>query len=1038
MAKKITLLSVVMLFLGITTFAQSGSCGFDLVHKKLMLTSHGYENAVRTTNNDWIESRRMLSKAKLTLTSAGYIYEIPIVIQVIHTGGAVGTIYNPDSATLAGMVSYLNKAYAATAPFPDTTTGASGGGTRIPLKFILAKRTPAGGATNGIVRYDASALTNYVNFGINADSVRGLNPDQVAALSRWDPASYYNVYVVNKIDSNDLTKRGGIAGFAYFPGFPTVDAMYVVATQARTGSTTVAHEFGHAYSLYHTFEGDGGGGVCPSPETDCTTQNDMVCDTEPHKRSSSWGSVSPFVWCPPNDVNPCTGKSYNNVQHNIMDYTQCPPDRFTKGQRDRVLNVISGTRSGFKTSAGLLAPSGTVIPGCPVTGTTATSVVGPIVVVFNDLNVWTGSASAEGFPYVDHAYTQQTQLEKGIPYTISVTTSILKQNVKAFIDLNNDGDFADAGEEVFSHTGTTSGPGVEEVHSGSITIPATVTTCQWLRMRVVAATSTTAAADFPCGPYTGNAQAEDYAIYVKNRTAADTVTIYQSAGTNPSCTGASVTFSATPKAGTTYRWFVNGNPTAVTTTTYTSTTLANNDVITCKIYYTGSCSTDSAVSNAITLGVSSTVPAKAGIAIRTGSNPGCAGLPLTFEANVISGGPTPHYQWKVDNVNVGTDVDTYATSGLASGSKVWCVVTPNSSCSTTPVNSDTIVISYGKVVPSVRIGLTSVNPSCDSTMLNFTSNAIDAGTTPQYAWFVNGVPQPGATADTYNDAFLKNNDTVRLRIIANHPCIVPGVGDTAWSDSVIVLRNPKVMPTLSVAITYGANPGCIDSLLEFTATYTDGGGSPNVIWYVNGTLTAYGPIFASAAFNDNDVVVCKLEATPGACNTVDSLLSAPVTVKRSAVPATPVISLIGNMLVSSLGSDIQWYGPDGLIPGAVTGTYHPVKKGNYYAVSNNNGCLSPASNVLNVALLSISPANMGELHIYPNPSTGNITLDWGAERVNAFIDIYTITGQKVYSSNVDNDTRKAIDLSALGNGNYVIVIHDHEGKTGTATITLSR
>ncbi|MGC4057633.1 MAG: hypothetical protein QM743_05850 [Chitinophagaceae bacterium] len=104
----------------------------------------------------------------MTTTSAGYVYEIPMVMHIIHTGGAVGTLYNPDSTKIAQMIDFMNKNYAAQFPFPDTTTGTSGGGCRIPLKFVLAKRTPTGAATNGIVRLDGTVTygLTYSDYGV--------------------------------------------------------------------------------------------------------------------------------------------------------------------------------------------------------------------------------------------------------------------------------------------------------------------------------------------------------------------------------------------------------------------------------------------------------------------------------------------------------------------------------------------------------------------------------------------------------------------------------------------------------------------------------------------------------------------------------------------------------------------------------------------------------------------------------------------------------------------------------------------------------
>lgn len=557
MMKKSTFFSFVMILISISSsFGQSTTypCGFDIVHKQKMLTDRNYDSAVHRLNTRWIKYATLLSSASLTFTSSGYVYEIPMVVHVLHTGGAVGTSYNPDSTKIAQMVDYLNNAYAAVSPFPDTTSG----GCRIPLKFVLAKRTPTGTATNGIVRINASSLSGYTTYGANAATSSGVDPQIIMNFSRWNPADYFNVYCVNKIDGNDLYSTGGIAGFAYFPGYPSLDGMIVAASQVKSGSTTVAHEFGHAFSLYHTFEGDADGTACPSTSS-CTTTGDLICDTEPHIRESS---AYPSTWCPPSGAtNSCTGLPYNNVQYNIMDYTTCPPNRFTAGQRTRVLNTLNNERTGFKTSFGLLAPTSTVTTACTPTATSSGYNIGPYIVDFNGINVWTGDSYMEGATYIDHSYTQQSFVTRGTAYTINITTAVNKQIVKVFIDYNNDGDFADAGESVFSHSGTVSGT---EVHSGTITIPTTATTCAFLRMRVVADFISASVSDYACGPYVYG-QAEDYAIYVKSDTPSATTTYTYCQGVAASAltaTGSSLKWYTTATGGT-------GSSTAPTPSTST-------------------------------------------------------------------------------------------------------------------------------------------------------------------------------------------------------------------------------------------------------------------------------------------------------------------------------------------------------------------------------------------------------------------------------------------------------------------------------------
>lgn len=82
-----------------------------------------------------------------------------------------------------------------------------------------------------------------------------------------------------------------------------------------------------------------------------------------------------------------------------------------------------------------------------------------------------------------------------------------------------------------------------------------------------------------------------------------------SATSNSICSGTSVTFTATPTnggAGPTYQWKKNGGNVGTNSATYTNSSLANNDVISCIMTSNASCaSPTTATSNSITMTVTS-------------------------------------------------------------------------------------------------------------------------------------------------------------------------------------------------------------------------------------------------------------------------------------------------------------------------------------------------------------------------------------------------------------------------------------------------
>jgi RHS repeat-associated protein len=256
------------------------------------------------------------------------------------------------------------------------------------------------------------------------------------------------------------------------------------------------------------------------------------------------------------------------------------------------------------------------------------------------------------------------------------------------------------------------------------------------------------------------------------------VTITSSAGAS-SCTGQSVTFTATPVNGgtaPTYKWFLNNVQVAgVTTNTYTTSTLAaGTQNVYCTLTSNALCTTaPTANSNTISVVVGQTVtPSVSIVATATTS---CAGSPVTFTATPVNGGSLPAYKWYVNNVVVnGATSSIYTTSTLSVGTQnVKCVLTSNASCaSTTTATSNTIAVSIlANVTPSVTIKASTGSPIYAGTSVTFTATPVNGGTSPIYAWYISGTLVSGITGNT----FTKNNfsvgfETVTCKMTSNASC----------------------------------------------------------------------------------------------------------------------------------------------------------------------------------------------------------------------------------------------------------------------------
>jgi len=366
------LLTALALLFFQTTFSQA-ICGFDAVHTRKLKEDQTYRKNVlagESTIRTYIQNHPILTPPtrKITPDKVGVpvplsspLYTIPVVVHIVHTGGAVGSLYNPTDAQIIDAINYLNEVYNGTYP------GIQGAGD-LQIQFVLAQRDPNCNPTNGINRVDGSSIPGYVSAGVQAaQHTIGTADINVKNLIRWDQTQYYNVWIVDKIDGADGTSAGSfIAGFAYFPGAPAgEDGIVMLATQMIRGQKTLPHEIGHAFNLYHPFEGSNDNTMCPlKPHNDCTLDGDQVCDTDPiyYNYDASTGIID---FSCRTGTNPCASPANtpysSNTESNFMNYTNCYT-LFTPGQKARMLaSAASPFRLSLSTS-----PGGTP-PGSPCT-----------------------------------------------------------------------------------------------------------------------------------------------------------------------------------------------------------------------------------------------------------------------------------------------------------------------------------------------------------------------------------------------------------------------------------------------------------------------------------------------------------------------------------------------------------------------------------------------------------------------------------------------------------------------------------------------
>lgn len=178
--------------------------------------------------------------------------------------------------------------------------------------------------------------------------------------------------------------------------------------------------------------------------------------------------------------------------------------------------------------------------------------------------------------------------------------------------------------------------------------------------------------------------------------------------TAPVCSGTAITYTATStgaaSAQAAFNWKVNGITTATNSATFTSSSLADGDIISCLVNYTGyACftSSPSATSNTLKASVLPLPNPAPSVTITTPTNNAYLGTTITFTAIPANAGSTISYQWKRNTLNVGTNSTTYSSSILSNGDIITCTITTAIACAA-PAISDNFVVALTPP-PAVKI-----------------------------------------------------------------------------------------------------------------------------------------------------------------------------------------------------------------------------------------------------------------------------------------------------------------------------------------------
>lgn len=477
------------------------------------------------------------------------------------------------------------------------------------------------------------------------------------------------------------------------------------------------------------------------------------------------------------------------------------------------------------------------LPTACYCGVSFPSGVEPITLVnFGTINNAT-SATVNGTPALENFTSISTDVAKGTTNVITVkgnTDGNFTTRIAAYIDWNQDGDFADAGE--FFDLGTiVNSTGLDAVQTtGNIIVPATALLGN-TRMRVIKRFNT-----LPIACETaGYGQAEDYTLNV----ICPTITAPSATGATI-CSGNTATINAlTSLTGSTLTWFdaASAGLNLGTGTVYTTPVLSSTTSFWVEESITG-CIAGPRTEVVATV---NSLPNVTASSDATG-NTICDGSDVT-----LMGAGAVSYTWTGSVTDAvaftPTATDTYTVTG-----------TDANSCS----NTATITITVNSLPTVTASSDATANTICDGTQVTLTGAGADT-----YVWtggVIDAIAFTPTATDTYTVTGTDGNgceNTATISITVNSLPTVTASSDDANNT---ICEGTQVTLTGGGADTYVWTGSVVDAVAfaptatdTYTVTGTDANGCENT---TSITITVSPLPTISASSNDANDSICMGES----------------------------------------------------------------------------------------------------------------------------------------------------------------------------------
>jgi hypothetical protein len=519
---------------------------------------------------------------------------------------------------------------------------------------------------------------------------------------------------------------------------------------------------------------------------------------------------------------------------------------------------------------------------------------------------------------------------------------------------------------------------------------------------------------------------------VVNPSVTPLLTINSNDTDNSICANNPVTFTAIASNGGTspiYQWQLNSTNVGTSSASYSNSSLASGDVVTCILTSNETCASSTSVtSNSVSTTVLPSVNPTIVINSDDVDNIICDGTSVNFSASVTNEGTNPVFQWFLNGNPVGSNSIFYSNNTLMDNDLVTCQLNSSELCAS-PSNLTSIGITTNvnaNIDPSVTILSSDADNSiCANESVTFTASVNNGGTAPNYQWKVNGL-NVSTNSETFTSSTLVDGDIISCEITSNSTCASTNL---ASSNNITMEVIPTIIPSVNINSDDFDNEICTGTLVTFTANAINGG-TPTYQWKLNGAnVGTSNPLFSNSNLNDLDVISCQITST--------ALCASPTTVTSNAITVavnpnlSPSISIVSddsdNIIVTgatitftaTIGNggnnpSFQW-----ILNGSNVGTNSSI-----FTSSNlQNGDIVSCQLTSDETCLTAAAVMSNDLTISVSDPVGLQDIDYSNNQL-----IFPNPFQDGFSIKLDLDTDEKIEIRVFDISGKVIESLDVEGK----------